>query len=741
MTREGFLASNPASATIRVDSVDESLLNAIRGMPQVAAADARRMVIARAMVNGTWGSAVLFATTDFRNLQIGVVAPRSGQWPPADGTVVIESSSVDFAGAVTGEPLTLQLGDNDPVSLKVAGIAQDVGLAPGWMEHVVYAYVTPATLAKLGGPSSLNQLQIVVRDKSLSRSQVRQIAFAARDLASKNGHLTFDVDVPEPGKHIHSAQINSLLMTQGIFGLLALVLSGFLVINLITAMLAGQVREIGVMKALGASGNQLAAMYLGLALVLGLAACAIATPAALLIGRWYADFTSSLLNFNTAGFGVPRWSVAIQLAAGTLLPVAVAAFPVLRGSRISVSDALRDFGLGARGNGVLLRGIDGLGRPLLLALRNSLRKQQRTLLTLATLAIGGAVYIGALNLRTSIRGSVDYLFGTINRYDLMVRFSEPHAPDSLVNVVEAVAGVTGVEAWGVKRAALSIGASQLGVSFPLMAIPPGSRMVSYPAAEGRLLGDGDRDAMVVSKTLIGEDSSFRVGATVQIVIDGKTSSWKVVGVVDGGPQPLAMTTPPAMKLVTGGDKTDLTVITAPAGDVSAEGRISRRLRQELGENGFSVASIQLVAENRRILEDHLLLVVSFLLVMSQAMIVVGGLGLASTMSLAVLERTREIGVMRAIGASHGSILALLEVESLVIGIAGWIIAIPLSIPASVIIGKVFGSIMFPVPVTFVPQWGAVLEWLVVVVVVSIAACAWPALRATRITIARALSYE
>jgi len=123
------------------------------------------------------------------------------------------------------------------------------------------------------------------------------------------------------------------------------------------------------------------------------------------------------------------------------------------------------------------------------------------------------------------------------------------------------------------------------------------------------------------------------------------------------------------------------------------------------------------------------------------MIVVGGLGLASTMSLAVLERTREIGVMRAIGARHGSILGMLQVEALSMSIAGWALAIPLSIPASIVIGKVFGRIMFPVPVSFVPEWRAVVNWLAVVVVVSIIACAWPAWRATRITTAKALSYE
>ncbi len=741
VTVDGYLAANPASATLRLDSVDAKLIEAVEAIDGVASAQARQTVIGSAMIDGAWKSAVLFATTDFTRLEIGVVSPATGAWPPTDGAVVIESSSAQFSGAVIGEPMMFRLGTGDPVAIDVSGTARDVGLAPGWMEHVVYGFVTPATIARLGGQSSLNQLQIAVRDKSLDRNQVRQIAFKVRDVAKTLGHTVTSVDVPEPGRHIHAAQINSLLITQGIFGVLALILSGFLVINLVTAMLAGQVREIGVMKALGASANQLAEMYLALALVLGLAACVIAIPTAVFIGRWYAGFTSTLLNFDTAGFAIPRWSIAAQVAAGIILPIAAAAIPVIRGSRISVSEALRDFGIGSQGSDVLLGKIGGLNRPLLLALRNVLRKRQRTILTLVTLALGGAVYVGALNLRASIRNSVSYLFETINRYDQIVRFTEPHSPDSLRMLIASVPGVESVEGWNVRNAAISIDGTELGIGFPIVGIPADSKMVAYPVLEGRWIRPDDSNSIVVTKVLAAEDSSFNVGAVVPAVIDGRITDWTVVGIVEAGAQSTAFTTPEAVAAVTGRNTIDVVVIKAPAATAEDEAAISRTIRERATDAGLYVSSIQLIAESKRVIEDHLLLVASFLLVMSQAMIVVGGLGLASTMSLAVLERTREIGVLRAIGARHRSILALIQVEALAIAITAWILAIPLSLPASILIGNVFGRIMLPVPVTLVPDWAAVLQWLVVVVVVAIVASAWPAYRATRITTARALSYE
>jgi putative ABC transport system permease protein len=223
------------------------------------------------------------------------------------------------------------------------------------------------------------------------------------------------------------------LFTQGAFGVLALLSSAILVVNLIGAMLAGQVREIGVMKTIGAGSGQIAGMYLGLALVLGLVACVVAIPAAALIGVQYARFTADTLNFDIGGFTIPPPIFLLQLAVGALLPVAAAAIPVGRGCRISVGVALRDFGIeaahAASGPAVFGARLRRLPRPLLLSLRNAFRRRQRMALTLMTLATGGAVFIGALDLRTAIRSSVDRLFDS-QRYDVGLRFETPWPPSS-----------------------------------------------------------------------------------------------------------------------------------------------------------------------------------------------------------------------------------------------------------------------------------------------------------------------
>ena len=100
-----------------------------------------------------------------------------------------------------------------------------------------------------------------------------------------------------------------------------------------------------------------------------------------------------------------------------------------------------------------------------------------------------------------------------------------------------------------------------------------------------------------------------------------------------------------------------------------------------------------------------------------------------------------IGVLRAIGARHGVIMTMVQIEGLVIALLGWALAIPLSLPMSVALGRAFGRIMLPLAVTWTPDVAGVVQWLAIVVVVSVAACAWPAWRATRITTRAALAYE
>jgi putative ABC transport system permease protein len=625
----------------------------------------------------------------------------------------------------------------DAGEVPVSGIARDVGLAPGWMEHVVYLFATPSTLARLGADSSFGELRIVANDRSLDRDGIRRIATSLKDAIERTGRKVQDIDVPVPGRHIHAAQIDSLLYTQGAFGMLALFLSGFLVVNLISAMLAGQVREIGVMKAVGASPAQLATMYLALALGFGFVSCLIGVPAAYAIGRFYAAFTASLLNFDVSSASVPLSILALQIAVGMLLPLAAAMVPVVRGSRMAVSDALRDFGIDARrtSSGRLLRASSSW-RPLVVSLRNAFRKRGRMAMTLATLAIGGATYLGAINLRKSVKDSVDTLFGS-QKFDIVVRFSDLHPVDSVERMARSISGVARAEGWSGARAALKHKDGSAGNTFPITAPPILTSLLTVPVYQGRWMKPGDENVLVMNRRLADEEPSMRVGELVTLVIGGKESRWRIIGAADAAPSPSAYAPLSSISL----KQARAVVVKSASSSEAVKFDLIQRLRSTFQDNGIDVQSTQSMSEQRAVIEDHLLMVAGFLGMMAKLIIIVGGLGLASTMSMSVLERTREIGVMRAIGAPHRTIFSIVQIEGLVISLLSWVVAIPVSAPMSAILSQAFARVMFPVPTHYLAPLSGMLGWLAVATVVSIVACGWPALRAMRIPVTKALAYE
>ncbi|MBK8057266.1 MAG: ABC transporter permease [Gemmatimonadetes bacterium] len=321
---------------------------------------ARRTTAARVQVGGSWFTAILYTVEDFSAVTIGTLRPEVGAWPPDDASFIIERSSLDFSGAAVGDDVRVSWEAAPPVALPVRGVVRDVGLAPGWMEHVVYGFVTRRALERMGAPSTLDALQLVVRDRSLDQAGVRAVVRAVmRDLEGM-GVRVRDIDVPVPGEHVHAAQMDSLLYTQGAFALMALALSAFLVVNLIAAMLTGQVREIGIMKAVGAQWQQVAALYLAVATTLGVAAVAVALPISLVAGRRYAGLKADLLNFPIDDVAIPWWVIVLQAIVGVVLPVLAASIPVWRGCRISVNDALRDVGIaGAGGGGSVVMRVGG----------------------------------------------------------------------------------------------------------------------------------------------------------------------------------------------------------------------------------------------------------------------------------------------------------------------------------------------------------------------------------------------
>ncbi|MCA9974562.1 MAG: FtsX-like permease family protein [Anaerolineales bacterium] len=121
--------------------------------------------------------------------------------------------------------------------------------------------------------------------------------------------------------------------------------------------------------------------------------------------------------------------------------------------------------------------------------------------------------------------------------------------------------------------------------------------------------------------------------------------------------------------------------------------------------------------------------------------VVGGLGLTTTMSINILERIREIGVLRAIGASDGAVQQIVLAEGIVIGLLSWVVGSLLSLPASRIMSQQVGMALLGFPLNYSFALGGTMMWLVIIIFLAAAASLGPARSASRLTIREVLAYE
>lgn len=507
LTREinvNFLRTNPASAILYVDNADRDVADAVAHLPGIAAAEPRRVANARvALGPDTWRPILLYVVDDFNALRVATFYPEQGVWPPAKDEVLIERSSI--SNWLPGQQIVVRAPNGQPRELRVSGIVHDAGQAPGWQDGVDYGYITLATLAGLSESRSLDELRIVVAEKPLDVQHIQEVAYQAKGFLEQRGLAVSQVVVPKPGQHPHTDQMNSLLFLLQVFSILALALSGILVATIMAALLAQQIRQIGVMKTVGARTNQIAGVYYGTVLIFGLVALAVGIPLGVIVGRGYAAFTAAMLNFDITSNFVPHWTYIIQILVGLSISLLAASVPIYKGSRMTVRQAISDYGIdetefGTNRVDALVVRVRGLSQPLLLSLRNTFRRRARLVLTVGILAVSGATFMAALNVGASWTHTVDVAF-EYRHYDMEIRLVEPYPVARVKEAVDQVAGVADTEYWqqiiGVQKQPDGTD----GIRLRLTGLPPMTKTIDFPVIEGRWLRPDDTNAMVINNVL------------------------------------------------------------------------------------------------------------------------------------------------------------------------------------------------------------------------------------------------
>jgi putative ABC transport system permease protein len=750
LTRElnaGYLATNPASATVWVNQIDDSLRQHVKGFPGIGQVEERRSISARVRVGaGEWRNAILFIIEDYNSVRISTLKSQAGKWPPDNGEILIERDAMGVARAKIGDELLIKMPEGQESPLRITGTVHDVGQAQARMEQLVYGYITRDTLAQLGADPFLDQFKIVVSEDALDEQHVESTISELKRSIESLGYTVRRVEIPKPGAHPHADLMGTLLLFKASFGFFALLLSGVLVLNLFSALMAGQIRQIGIMKAIGGRRKQVKEIYFGFVFVLSILALAIGIPAAMLGGRALSDFMSRFLNFDLQSYSIAFWVYGLETLAAIVVPFLAALYPVWKGSKVTVREAITDYGIRqqfgpAMGDRLLMR-MSGATRPLLLSLRNTFRRRGRFILILATLATGGAIFIAAWNVRASMIRTVDVMLSSF-RYNLSISFAKPFPIESLESVVRATPGVTHVESWAIAEAAPIGPDGSQGNPINIVAPPSQSKAMILNIVQGRNLRSNEKGVLVVNNALLHRGPEYQVGKEIRLKIGEKISKWQIVGVAQ---QPLAGSAAYA-NLHDLSDLTDevgvsrnVRVITEKP-DAAFVQQVKAELEKRLGNAGFPPTSSTSMAERRKVIDEHNSVIYMFLIVMSLLIVVVGSLGLMTVMSINVLERRREIGVMRAIGATRRKILWIVLAEGVLIGALSWIVAVALSTLISTQIGNLAAARILRTVPQFVMDPLGILLWLLLVLLFGAAASYLPARNAARLTVRQLVEYE
>jgi putative ABC transport system permease protein len=386
--------------------------------------------------------------------------------------------------------------------------------------------------------------------------------------------------------------------------------------------------------------------------------------------------------------------------------------------------------------------IRGFSRPVLLSLRNTFRRKGRLVLTLTTLVLGGAIFIGVFSVRDSLLLTLDDMFDYVD-YDVWVGFKRPYRIEQIEEEALKVPGVEAAESWRFSSARRLRADGTESENVILYAAPPDSALVNPNVIEGRWLVPEDENGIVVNTLFLKDEKDVKVGDTITLKMEGDEESWRVVGIIKGTPpQAMAYVNLPYLSKLQGGPgRGGVVFTTSNLHDLASQQELAKRLEEHFEGLGMQVNSTQTSATERGQIESQFNVLVVFLLIMAILLAVVGGIGLMGTMSLNVMERTREIGVMRAIGATDGSIFKIVVVEGLVIGLLSWLIGAVLAYPLSVGLSNVVGTSILQAPLSYQFSLSGAGLWLVAVIVIAAAASLWPARNASKVTVREALVYE
>jgi putative ABC transport system permease protein len=724
-----------------LDFTDQGLDN-LRATANVAALDVRTLGRTEMRVGDRNQGVVLVGVEEFANQAVNIVAVTEGSLPAQPGGLVtdFENARSGRYGGSVGDTIALRSPNGAWTTFEVVGRGGTLRYSSEVAEDVPFLYLSNADVQRIMGYPAPNSIDVIAADRSPA-AVAAMVDELRSTLSAELPNLAYwDVlEVWEEGTWPGSEDFENFIVLFYVIAGIALLSAMVLIYTTMNTIVREQTREIGVMKAIGGSRRRIGIGYLRTALLLGGTGTLLGVIIGFPLSNTLMSFMSSQFGGTSVGWQVSGIAVILSLIVG-IGGTALASWPALRrASRITVREAIEDHGVvAAYGLNPLDRAAARaslLSRRSQMGLRNATRRTGRSLATAVPIALA----VGTMLAFASV--SITALDETRNSQDLeggdIIVWNNGNRGlgEEATALMESVPGVTMAHQMIYSNVEFDGEHYVWGL--------PAISTYTPDVVEGRWFTEAEaRDSarVVVFGEAVSELSGTQVGDRVTVETRRGPLDLDVIGidghlVNDGQGMFIPFQTVLDYEGWTTGNYWVRTTDPSPETVEAAANALHRTMQ----ENGYVIgSSLRYIQRNANAAENRM--VVTMIMAMGLPIVAIGMIGLVNSMTSNVLDRTREIGILRTIGARRRDLRSMFRTEGVVVALVGWLLGIPIGYALGRLIMWVLEN-EFHAPFDYrFPLW-PILVALVVTVVVSRLVLRLPLRRALRMQPGAALRYE
>ncbi|GIK37449.1 MAG: hypothetical protein BroJett011_12820 [Chloroflexota bacterium] len=746
-------ASNPATIGLEVDpAVDDTVVASLENFREVEIVEGwfqDKTVRWRRTPEEPWQPATLVALEDYEEQTIRQVTLDSGAWPRRKLMGVQRGR-----GLVAGDQLELKI-DNQVYPVALNGVLYNAAHpSPSMLPDPMF-FTTRERFSQLTGETGSSLILATIPHYSdaavKAAADLLQYELEKQDIEVSPAISApggFKTRTGRPDQFTNQDALDSIFLILTVMAAATLILGLFLVYNTINAVIAQQVNQIGMMKAIGARFGQILVIYLSLILVYAGLALALAVPLGALGAHGLRVMMVQRVGMLPGLFAISATVVAVQAGVALLAPLLVSLLPIYLGARITVREAITTYGLAAASSWLdrLLVKLDFIPRLASLTLSNTFRNKKRVLFTQLTLIGAGVMFMMVLNTRATMTHTFGEALLSIFQANVLLDLEEEARIKPIETLTRSHPEVSAVEVYGTaKGTARPQGQPESNddSKVNLRGLPLPSKTYVPQLRAGRWLQASDGYAVVLNQE-VAQAMGVEVGDWITIDIPTqRESGWQVVGLLfEPVDQEVAIVRREVLlreiRAVGRGQSIRVQTINQ---DAASEASTATDLRLLYEARGYEVAASSQDTSHRLATErtQRMALIFAILTAMAVMTAVVGAVALSGTLAINVLERTREIGVMRAIGASSWVVAGQFIGEGLILGWLSWLLAIPLSLPAGRLLSLALTRTLYIELVYQFSAWG-VWYWLGIITVLAVVASWFPAQKAAQTSVRESLAY-